>query len=278
MPAPRSPVPEHDEEPAQGANGARGPRSPWPRLLAVRGKVFGWAVGWATIIACLTGLVQCRPSPGDGGGRTPLSPSGAGEAATISGAPSPGGAPAPGCHAGDALVDCGLAHDREVFVPVGGRSCDEDSLVLLLGGEPGIDVLNGLLRIADAGSGSACAVTTEAEPLVGTLENLWLQDADEDGYRDGGRYRPCLDLRGVEASCEEPHRTEVFYTGTATVDCRARYEEFTRHGYTADSDRVRVVSGTRDASAACWVETMTPEDELTASVRALGSTALPIGR
>lgn len=96
---------------------------------------------------------------------------------------------------------------------------------------------------------------------------------------DGRRtYRPCLDLRGVEASFEEPHRTEVFYTGTATVDRRARYGEFTRRGHTVDSDRVRVVSGTRDASAACWAETMAPEDELTASVRALGSTALPIGR
>ena len=94
----------------------------------------------------------------------------------------------------------------------------------------------------------------------------------------GGRYRPCLDLRGVEASFEEPHRTEVFYTGTAPVDRRARYGEFTRRGHTVDSDRVRVVSGTRDASAACWAETMAPEDELTASVRALGSTALPIGR
>lgn len=72
----------------------------------------------------------------------------------------------------------------------------------------------------------------------------------------GGRYRPCLDLRGVEASFEEPHRTEVFYTGTATVDRRARYGEFTRRGHTVDSDRVRVVSGTGDASSACWAETM----------------------
>ena len=157
MPASRSPVPEHDEGPAQGANGARGPRSPWPRPLSVRG--------------------------GPSGGR-----------------PSSRASPA-----------------------------------------------------------SSSAVLPPAMTA-------------------GGRYRPCLDLRGVEASFEEPHRTEVFYTGTATVDRRARYGEFTRRGHTVDSDRVRVVSGTRDASAACWAETMAPEDELTASVRALGSTALPIGR
>lgn len=185
-----------------------------------------------------------------------------------------------GCYRDDTQVDCKMPHTREVFTPIEGQVCDQDSLVLFLGGEIDLDVLNQALIIDDTDDGSTCIVepSSKEQPLKGSLKDVWLTDADEDGYRDGGRYRPCLNHQGLDVSCEEAHHTEVFYQGMKTVDCRARYEEFVQHDFTPDSNKVKVVSGTRGDFAACWVEILTQEDTLIASVRALGSMTLPISR
>lgn len=183
-----------------------------------------------------------------------------------------------GCYRGDDQVDCVLSHDLEVFAPAEGGSCDQDSLVLFLGGQPGVDVLNGQLAIAEAGPDtSLCAVMrADGEQLEGALEDVWAADLDGDGYQDGGQFRPCLNSQGLASSCSEPHQTEIFYTGESAVDCRVRYEEFSGRGFASDSGSIRVVSGKRDDAPACWLEVLAHSDQLTASVRRLGDTALPI--
>jgi len=185
-----------------------------------------------------------------------------------------------GCYREDDRVDCVLSHDREVFDPAEDGGCDRNSLVLFLGGHPGVDVLNGQLMIAEAGPDtSLCAVmSADGEQLEGTLEGVWATDSDGDGYQDGGEYRPCLNSQGLASSCSEPHQTEIFYAGDSAVDCRVQYEEFSGRGFASDSGSVRVVSGKRDGAPACWLEVLAQSDQLTASVRGLEDTALPIAR
>ncbi|WP_316023212.1 hypothetical protein [Actinomyces sp. MRS3W] len=171
-----------------------------------------------------------------------------------------------------------LSHEREVFIPAQNQACGQDALVLFLGGQPGVDVINPRLTVAEADrDSSVCTVTdTDDEQLEGTLAGIWATDSDGDGYLDGGQYRLCLNGQGLELGCAEPHQTEIFYVGTQSVDCRAQYETFTGRGFAADSGSLKVVSGTRGDSPACWLEVLADNDQLTASARSLGDTALPI--
>ncbi len=241
-------------------------------------------IGCCTFVAVMTGFLAdlpaardtlcdyferfCRDTGSTGGG---------GSSDSGSSANSP---VLPGCYRGDDKVDCAQIHYRELFAPVRDGSCDQDALVLFLGGQPGVDVLNGALSVAKAGTDtSLCSVTrADGERLEGTLEGLWVADLDDDGYWDGGQYRPCVNTQGIATSCSEPHHTEIFYVGAQSVDCRAQYENFAGRGFAADSGAIAVVSGTWDDQPACWVKVLTQNDQLTASVRRLGDTVLPLTR
>ena len=184
-----------------------------------------------------------------------------------------------GCYRGDVGVVCTVKHNKEVYSPAAGASCDSDSLVTHLGGGPGVDVLNTDWTVVPLnGDSSLCVVAnTNGSDLPSVaLKDLWTIDADRNGYKDGGQFRRCLSYQGRAVSCDAEHSAEIFYTGTADVNCDERYSSFTRRDEGTDARDIKVSQLASGDSVICQVEVKAREDSLFASVRDLGSTTLPI--
>lgn len=184
-----------------------------------------------------------------------------------------------GCYRGDVGVVCTVKHNKEVYSPAAGASCDSDSLVTHLGGVPGVDVLNTDWTVVPLnGDSSLCVVAnTNGSDLPSVaLKDLWTIDADRNGYKDGGQFRRCLSYQGRAASCDAEHSAEIFYEGATDVNCDEKYSAFARRDARTDARDIKVSRLTSGDSVLCQVEVKAREDSLFASVRDLGSTTLPI--
>jgi hypothetical protein len=143
--------------------------------------------------------------------------------------------------------------------------CSPDALVRHLGGVPGEDVLRPL-TIRPVGGGPACAVS-DAGPLTGPLADILLD-------RSGDVFRQCLDEVDRSVPCSEPHTDEVIFQRAApaeSLDCEARADDYLDRPFDQLSDALRLV----EAGDSCVLEVRSA-NVLTASVRRLGTSALPL--
>ncbi|MBM7806401.1 serine/threonine-protein kinase [Geodermatophilus bullaregiensis] len=184
-----------------------------------------------------------------------------------SGGPTSGTAPAVGAclDDGGAVTSCAVAHAAEVVAT--GGDCDEAALLAYLGGVPGQDVLREVdLGARVVGDTPVCVVGVPAGSPAGSAQDALLD-------RAGDVWRLCYDQVGREVSCAEPHEQEVVAEGAAgeTLDCRARASAYLDRPFDQFATQLRLPE---DATR-CVVE-VRGDNVLTASLRRLGSTALPV--
>ena len=77
----------------------------------------------------------------------------------------------------------------------------------------------------------------------------------------------------ANTSCDADHASEEFYDAPEEVDCGKKYEDFS--GRPVDRN-IRVTRQSRDHRIVCRAEVQVSTDRLTASVRDLGNSTLPI--
>lgn len=179
-----------------------------------------------------------------------------------------------GCYEDDTPTPCGSPHSREVFSKPDGVSCDETSLILYMGGVAGVDLLGSGIDVTFfKNAEDLCVVErTSGMPNV-SLKDIWTVDNDHNGYKDGGEFRRCFNRQGQATSCDADHASEEFYDAPEEVDCGKKYEDFS--GRPVDRN-IRVTRQSRDHRIVCRAEVQVSTDRLTASVRDLGNSTLPI--
>ncbi len=149
--------------------------------------------------------------------------------------------PPTGCFKDDSPVPCSSPHDKEVFQPGEGLSCDTSGLITYLGGQPGVDLLNADLEVAAANSdGTLCAITSKNDLPHTSIEGIWAPGRGSE-YPAGGQFRRCLDSRGNPTPCDKEHFSEIIYEGPDDVDCEAKYSEFTGRSLKEDYSTIKVL-------------------------------------
>ena len=184
------------------------------------------------------------------------------------------GSPVSGCYDGDTPTPCDSPHSREVFAKPDGFSCDTSALILHMGGMPGIDLLASNIDVKPLeNTEDRCVVERPSGMPHVSLKDIWTSDNDHNGYKDGGEFRRCFTLQGQATSCDADHASEEFYDAPEEVDCGKKYEDFS--GRPVDRN-IRVTRQSRDHRIVCRAEVQVSTDRLTASVRDLGNSTLPI--
>ena len=184
------------------------------------------------------------------------------------------GSPVSGCYDGDTPTPCDSPHSREVFAKPDGFSCDTSALILHMGGMPGIDLLASNIDVKPLeNTEDRCVVERPSGMPHVSLKDIWASDNDHNGYKDGGEFRRCFNRQGQATSCDADHASEEFYDAPEEVDCGKKYEDFS--GRSVDRN-IRVTRQSRDHRIVCRAEVQVSTDRLTASVRDLGNSTLPI--
>lgn len=184
------------------------------------------------------------------------------------------GSPVSGCYDGDTPTPCNSPHSREVFAKPDGFSCDTSALILHMGGMPGIDLLASNIDVKPLENTEDRCVVERPSGMPNTpLKDIWASDNDHNGYKDGGEFRRCFNRQGQATSCDADHASEEFYDAPEEVDCGKKYEDFS--GRPVDRN-IRVTRQSRDHRIVCRAEVQVSTDRLTASVRDLGNSTLPI--
>lgn len=182
--------------------------------------------------------------------------------------------PASGCYDGATPTPCDSPHSREVFAKPDGSSCDTSALILHMGGIPDIDLLTSDIDVKPLeDTEDRCVIERSSGMPREPLKDIWTSDNDHNGYKDGGQFRRCFNRQGQATSCDADHASEEFYDAPEEVDCGKKYEEFS--GRPVDRN-IRVTRQSRDHRIVCRAEVQVSTDRLTASVRDLGNSALPI--
>ena len=184
------------------------------------------------------------------------------------------GSPVSGCYDGDTPTPCDSPHSREVFAKPADSSCDTGALILHMGGMPGIDLLASNIDVKPLeNTEDRCVVERPSGMPHVSLKDIWTSDNDHNGYKDGGEFRRCFNRQGQATSCDADHASEEFYDAPEEVDCGKKYEDFS--GRPVDRN-IRVTRQSRDHRIVCRAEVQVSTDRLTASVRDLGNSTLPI--
>ena len=184
------------------------------------------------------------------------------------------GSPVSGCYDGDTPTPCDSPHSQEVFAKPDGFSCDTSALILHMGGMPGIDLLASNIDVKPLeNTEDRCVVERPSGMPHVSLKDIWASDNDHNGYKDGGEFRWCFNRQGQATSCDADHASEEFYDAPEEVDCGKKYEDFS--GRSVDRN-IRVTRQSRDHRIVCRAEVQVSTDRLTASVRDLGNSTLPI--
>lgn len=184
------------------------------------------------------------------------------------------GSPVSGCYDGNTPTPCDSRHSREVFAKPAGSSCDASALILYMGGTPGVDLLASGLDVKPLENAEdRCVVERPSGMPNAPLKDIWASDNDHNGYKDGGEFRRCFNRQGQATSCDADHASEEFYDAPEEVDCGKKYEDFS--GRPVDRN-IRVTRQSRDHRIVCRAEVQVSTDRLTASVRDLGNSTLPI--
>ena len=184
------------------------------------------------------------------------------------------GSPVSGCYDGDTPTPCDSPHSQEVFAKPDGFSCDTSALILHMGGMPSIDLLASNIDVKPLeNTEDRCVVERPSGMPHVSLKDIWASDNDHNGYKDGGEFRRCFTRQGQATSCDADHASEEFYDAPEEVDCGKKYEDFS--GRPVDRN-IRVTRQSRDHRIVCRAEVQVSTDRLTASVRDLGNSTLPI--
>ena len=182
--------------------------------------------------------------------------------------------PTSGCYDGATPTPCDSPHSREVFAKPAGSSCDASALILYMGGTPGVDLLASGLDVKPLENAEdRCVVERPSGMPNAPLKDIWTSDNDHNGYKDGGEFRRCFSRQGQATSCDAEHASEEFYDAPEEVDCNKKYEDFS--GRPVDHS-IRVTRQPRDHRIVCRAEVQVSTDRLTASVRDLENSTLPI--
>jgi hypothetical protein len=171
-------------------------------------------------------------------------------------------------------TSCDVPHPYEIYRL--GASCDFKSLLAYLGGVVGADTL----MAAVAGHSftvekqPVCALNGPgASMLDGSAKQILLSSK-------GDGWRRCLDERDSQAvPCNRPHTSEYVFAGTvpagSTLDCSSQASSYLDAAIANFTDELKVQKVRTSPTEACLL-TIRGGDLLTASVRRIGTGALPV--
>jgi predicted Ser/Thr protein kinase len=261
-PAPSAPEPAR----SQTAAPPQRRRSRAPLWIAVGALVAVLAVVLGIVVASGGGDGDVGAQAG--GTTTGSSPSAAAD-------PSSGPAVAAGLAPGDCVDDgatavpCDGPHAAEVY---SAGECTDAALVGYLGGTPGEDPLTSLLTrgTATTSDGAVCIVAGPEPTASGPAQGVLASSA-------GGVWRRCMDDRGSDVLCTQPHTTEIVFDRSEAADpgtplaCEQRAGSFLGKPYVQVADDLQ----SHDDGTHCLL-TVRGHNVLTGSLHGLRSNALPI--
>lgn len=165
------------------------------------------------------------------------------------------------------LSHCDAPHQAEV-IDVGG-ACDHDILLTYLGGVPGDDVILSDVQpeVEATDTGDVCVVRPPAGGDSRAAQDALLGP-------DHGAWRRCTDVLGRELPCTQPHHDEVVVDSVPpgeAIDCASRATKYLGAPYPRHADDLRVEQRGDECVLAARGDNV-----LTASVRRLGTSALPL--
>lgn len=162
-------------------------------------------------------------------------------------------------------IACSAAHDAELITAT---ACDEAGLVVVMGGNPAIEILRGGLTYS-AQSGGCLVGGLDRFAVVSSVQGL-LQSDQGDGFR------VCRDdATATEVGCDTRHSAELIYRNGQDVDCAASFQTYTGDTFANRSGDLKLTK-TAGQSVECWVGPRLT-NPLTASVRNLKNQTLPLG-
>lgn len=271
-PPPPSPVPHVTAPPPEPPTrsptvpaDARPPRRRWP--VAV-GLVLALVVVAAVVVAVVLTSGGDHPGGVQASGTT-----GATSGSTEETEPTTNGPPvAAPLGVGDCLTADGTAtacdgeHASEVYSTSG---CTADALVAYLGGRSGSDVLRSDLALAEVptGGGTACTVGLPGARLDRPSDGVLGSEADD-------VWRRCRADYDAEVPCSEEHTAEVIFVQEQSTDplsCTGRASDYLETPFDRHSDVLEV----EEDGDTCLIA-VRGDNVLTASLRGLASTALPL--
>jgi hypothetical protein len=172
------------------------------------------------------------------------------------------------------LVSCDRDHQFEIFSTSG--SCTSDALIDYLGGVPGMDTLASgihLMQLTTKGK-DVCVVTPPGSATTYSARRVF------DGAA-GDAWRRCLDNRFAnrEVSCAGSHTDEFVFTGVLGVgeklDCASRATRYLGADFSIYAQDLELRTARQGAASQCLIS-VRGSNLLTASVRRVGTNALPI--
>ena len=166
---------------------------------------------------------------------------------------------------------CDAPHAYEV---VGMNSCAQADLLRYLGGVAGSDFL--LPSLAPTLSRSSRVKTCLFSNPQGSLDG---RQQDSLATTSGDRWRWCVDERlSRDVPCTQPHTEEIVGVGAGSenLDCVSKADAYTEAAMAGASADVAVLTISRSGSDPLCAIRVRGENVLTASLRHLGTKALPM--
>jgi len=196
----------------------------------------------------------------------------------VDGPETPGEASTAELEAGDCLsqahemVPCDGLHTFEVTSL--GAPCSTDTLIAYLGGISGVDVLNPQVKSQEATvDGTAVCLLQKGTDRLSTMS---ARDSLLSPVGDAWRW--CIDDDAARTvACDMPHTSEVIsaQTGSEPLDCERRASEYTETSLSRFTFELSVSARGSEGAQHCVID-VRGDNSLTASLRRLGSGALPI--
>jgi hypothetical protein len=175
---------------------------------------------------------------------------------------------------GGTVVSCDRNHKYEVIS--NGGSCNLNALVTYLGGVPGLDTLATSIRAEQLNvtGNRLCVLALPASAPVFSVRHIL-------DISQGDAWRRCLDNRfeNREVSCAESHTDEFVFSGVLAagerLDCAARAANYLGADFSIYAQDLDLRSASQGSASQCLVS-VRGNNLLTASVRRIGTNALPI--
>lgn len=181
-------------------------------------------------------------------------------------------APDPGvCLESQQLISCQRPHSVEVIGA--GTSCTTSQLVSYLGGSPSVDVLNPDVRVSRGilQGKSVCVLGTPSRQ--GSARDALL-------HAGHGGWRWCVNLKRqqVAIACDQRHDAEVVAVVAAdgpAPDCFAAAAGYAATSWRALEPSLTARPASLNSKRVCVAEAL-GDNQLTATIRSIGTQALPI--
>lgn len=260
----------------------RSPYGPSPVLswLAAWAGIFGLVAGIVGLVLALPGWMAPQARAVPSANEQLIQGSASSSAGSI---PSPKGTTASEDYAasigtclsraddGSSEVPCEVPHRAEVIASSG--ECNTGALTGYLGGNRSIDIVRNDLRLAKLSSGECSASLPPTMSVLTSVRGIL-------DTTHSAAFRQCLNARtGMDVACDQKHTGEVVsvvdLSNAKPLNCDAAADRYMNHSLADFASQLTASNETASKNYRCVVS-VKGSNSLTSTLRALGTTSLPI--